>query len=106
MYALQSGGKKMATERKYIPLQKITIKTYYRNTTKRLRIETQYPLYKIPSFKVNLHTNEDRNLSVQYLHSVKHTKFGHEPYIVHYVTNLNNFFESFTSIVYTSFIIL
>jgi hypothetical protein len=43
--------------------------------------QTQHPLYKISSFKVNLHTSENENHSVQYLHNVKHTKLGHEPYI-------------------------
>ena len=50
--------------------------------------QTQHPLHKNPSFKVNLHIGEDQNHSVQYLHSVKHAKLGREPYIVHFVTNL------------------
>ena len=53
--------------------------------------QTQHMLRKSPSFKVNLHTGEDQNHSVQYLHSVKHTKPGHEPYIVRFVTNFHNF---------------
>jgi hypothetical protein len=35
---------------------------------------------------------------------VKHTKLGHEPYIVRSVTNLDNCFKSFLSRVYTSFV--
>jgi hypothetical protein len=55
--------------------------------------QTQHPLYKISSFKVNLHTSENENHSVQYLHNVKHTKLGHEPYIDRFVTNLRNFVQ-------------
>jgi hypothetical protein len=48
-----------------------------------------------PSFKVNLHTSEHQNHSVQYLHSVKHTKLGHKPYKVYHVTSLDTCYESF-----------
>ena len=51
----------------------------------------KYNIHKYPSFKINLHTSEDQNHSVQYLHSVKHTKLGHEPYIARSVTNFHNF---------------
>ena len=43
--------------------------------------QTQHPLCKNPTFKVNLHTSEDQD------HNVKHTKLGHEPYIVVYTLN-------------------
>jgi hypothetical protein len=65
---------------------------------------TNIPLRKNPSFEVILHTNEDQIHSVQYLHNVKHTKLGHEPCIVCFVTNMDNCFESFLSRVYTSFL--
>ena len=66
--------------------------------------QTQDPLRKKPSFEVNLHINVDENHSIQHLHNVKHTKLGHEHYIVHFITNLVNCFESFLSRVYTSFV--
>jgi hypothetical protein len=56
--------------------------------------QTQHPLRKNPSFKVNLHTSEDQNHSVQYLHNVKYIKLGHEPYIVLYAKNLDSCSES------------
>jgi hypothetical protein len=86
----KNGGKNMATKR-YIPLQKLSTKTLSGNTTRvSVCSQTQHLLHKNLSFKVNLHTNEDQNHSVQYLHSVEHTKLGHEPYIVHYVTKLDD----------------
>ena len=60
-----------------------------------MRSQKQHLLHKNLSFKVNLHSSEDQNHSVQYLHtSVKHTKLSHEPYIVRYVTNLESCSES------------
>ena len=55
-------------------------------------------------FEVNLHTGEDQNHSVRYLHNVKHTKLLHDLYIVRFVKNLDNCYESFLSRVYTSFV--
>jgi hypothetical protein len=59
-------GKSMATKKykEYISLQKLSTKTYNKNTTRRFRMETQHPLCKNPSFKINLHTSEYQNHSV------------------------------------------
>ena len=65
------------------------------NTTRvSVCLQTQYLLCKRPLFKVNLHTSEDQKHSVQYLHSVKNSKMSrawYEPYIVCFVTDLNNY---------------
>jgi hypothetical protein len=94
----------MATKsyKEHIPLRKLSTKTKY--TTRRLKMETQHLLCNNLSFKVNLQTSEDQNHSVQYLHSVKRTNLGHEPYIVHSITNLDKFSASILSRVYTSFL--
>ena len=90
----KNDGKNMATKRykEYIPLLKLSTKTSSGNTTRvSMCSQTQHLLRKYLSFKVNSHINKDQNQNfVQYLHSVKHTKLGHEPYIDRYVTNLDD----------------
>jgi len=102
----KSDGKKHGNKKVYI-IHSIT-KTKYKNLkrkhNKKPWMETQHPVHKNPSFKVNLHTSEDQNQTVKYLHNAKHTKLGHDPYIVRFVINLNSFSESFLFRVYTSFV--
>jgi hypothetical protein len=111
IYSLQKWWEKAWKRYKeYIALQKLSTKIKVETqhdgniTRMSVRSQTQHPLRKNSSFKVNLHTSEDQNDNVEYLDSVKHTKLVHEPYIDRFVTTLDSCSESFLSRVYTSFI--